>query len=49
MLEDQFDCSLQDMITRATTNMSIDDDGEVHYRIGLVFADLINARVKAER
>jgi hypothetical protein len=30
-------------------NMSIDDDGEVHYRIGLVLADLTNARVKAER
>jgi hypothetical protein len=49
ILEDQFDCSLQGALTRATTNMSIDDDGEVHYRIDLVFADLTNARVEAER
>jgi hypothetical protein len=49
ILENQFDCSLQGTLTLATTNMSIDDEGEVHYRIGLVFADVTNARVKAER
>jgi hypothetical protein len=49
ILENQFDCSLQGMSTRAATNMSIDDGGEVHYRIGLVFADPTDGRVKAER
>jgi hypothetical protein len=49
ILEDQFDCSLQRALARAATNMSIDDDGEVHYRIDLVLRIWTNARVEGGR